>query len=62
MIKINPDWWKGIFDEIYLKTDARSVCDDEVTCREVDFLEQVFEFDKMKHRVPWQFFWHQDDY
>jgi D-alanine-D-alanine ligase len=35
-IDVNPDWWKTLFDEVYLKTDARSVCNDEVTCREVD--------------------------
>ena len=28
MVKINPDWWKTLFDEIYLITDGRSVCDD----------------------------------
>jgi len=39
MIEIDADWWKHIFDETYLITDARSVCDDELTCREVDFLE-----------------------
>jgi len=41
MEKIDPDWWKRIFDETYLITDARSVCDEELTCREVTFLEQV---------------------
>jgi D-alanine-D-alanine ligase len=41
MEKINPNWWKTIFDEIYLITDARSICDEEVTSREVDFLEHV---------------------
>jgi len=41
MEKMNPDWWKTLFDETYLITDARSVCDEEVTSREVDFLEQV---------------------
>jgi D-alanine-D-alanine ligase len=41
MIKVNPDWWKTLFDETYLITDARSVCDEELTCREVDFLEHV---------------------
>lgn len=41
MERPNPDWWKTIFDEIYLITDARTVCDDELTCREVDFLEEV---------------------
>ena len=46
MVKIDPDWWKRIFDEIYLVTDARSVCDNGLTCREVDFLEQVLELEK----------------
>ena len=30
------DWWKTLFDEVYLLTDARSVCDEEITKREVD--------------------------
>jgi D-alanine-D-alanine ligase len=41
MDEINPEWWKTLFDETYLITDARSVCDDDVTCREVDFLEKI---------------------
>jgi len=35
-----------LFDEIYLITDARSVCDEELTCREVDFLEHVLKLEK----------------
>jgi D-alanine-D-alanine ligase len=35
---VDPDWWKTLFDEIYLITDARSVCDDVLTCREVDMI------------------------
>jgi len=46
MEKIDPDWWKRLFDETYLITDARSVCDDELTCREVDFLEQILNLEK----------------
>jgi D-alanine-D-alanine ligase len=46
MAEFDPDWWKRIFDETYLITDARSVCDDELTCREVDFLEEVLQVDK----------------
>jgi D-alanine-D-alanine ligase len=46
MVKINPDWWKTIFDETYLITDARSVCDNELTYREVDFIEQVLNLEK----------------
>ena len=36
--KVDTDWWKNIFDEIYLLTDARTVCDDELTRKEVDFI------------------------
>jgi len=37
-IKVDPDWWKTLFDEFYLKTDARSVCDREISRREVDLI------------------------
>jgi len=37
-LKIDPDWWKTMFDEVYLLTDARSVCDDCITRQEVDIL------------------------
>ena len=37
-IDVDPDWWKTLFDEIYLITDARSVCDETLTCREVDVI------------------------
>lgn len=46
MLNLNPDWWKTLFDETYLITDARSVCDEELTCREVDFLEEVLDLEK----------------
>lgn len=35
-IRVNPDWWKSMFDEVYLKTDARSVCNAEITRFEID--------------------------
>jgi len=35
---VDTDWWKAIFDEIYLLTDARTVCDDQLTKEEVDFI------------------------
>jgi D-alanine-D-alanine ligase len=38
-LKVDSDWWKTLFDETYLITDARTVCDEKLTCREVDFLE-----------------------
>lgn len=37
-IQVDPEWWKTLFDEIYLLTDARSVCDEELTRREVDLI------------------------
>ena len=37
-ISVDPDWWKTLFDEVYLLTDARSVCDHRITRREVDLI------------------------
>jgi D-alanine-D-alanine ligase len=45
-IHVDKDWWKHLFDEIYLQTDARSVCNEQLTEWEVDFLEQVLHADK----------------
>jgi D-alanine-D-alanine ligase len=36
--EVHPDWWKSLFDELYLLTDARTVADDDLTRREVDML------------------------
>lgn len=38
-IKVHPDWWKTLFDEMYLKTDARSVCNEELSRREVEIIQ-----------------------
>lgn len=46
MLTVAPDWWKRLFDEIYLITDARSVCDNELTCKEIDFLVHTLGLDK----------------
>lgn len=40
-LQVDPDWWKSLFDEIYLITDARSVCDDDITRREVDLILEL---------------------
>jgi D-alanine-D-alanine ligase len=41
-IDVDPDWWKTLFDEVYLVTDARSVGDEVITRQEIDiFLELV---------------------
>jgi D-alanine-D-alanine ligase len=39
--QVNPEWWKELFDEVYLLTDARSVCDDDVTRREIDLIREL---------------------
>jgi D-alanine-D-alanine ligase len=35
-IAVDPDWWKTLFDEVYLVTDARSVDDVAITRQEID--------------------------
>lgn len=43
-IEVNPDWWKTLFDDVYLTTDARSVCNDDLTRREVDVFCELVPF------------------
>jgi len=49
-IKVDPDWWKNIFDDVYLMTDARSVMDDDITRREVDVVGELIPI-KPEHNV-----------
>ena len=46
MIKVKNDWWKNFFNHIYLITDARSVCNAELTSQEVDLLEKTLSLNK----------------
>lgn len=46
MIKIDLEWWKTFFNETYLMTDVRTVWDEGLTKREVDFLEAILRLDK----------------
>jgi D-alanine-D-alanine ligase len=48
--RVDTDWWKQIFDEIYLLTDARSVCDAEITRREIDLICDLLSM-KVTHRI-----------
>ncbi len=34
---VHPDWWRRIFNSIYLKTDADVVDDQNTTKKEVDY-------------------------
>ncbi|KPA11032.1 D-alanine-D-alanine ligase [Candidatus Magnetomorum sp. HK-1] len=45
-IQIKDDWWKDIFDELYLTTDARSIGDSSLTRFEVDQIEKAFSLEK----------------
>ncbi|MFZ2447831.1 MAG: class I SAM-dependent methyltransferase [Syntrophobacteraceae bacterium] len=44
-IQADPEWWKTMFDEVYLLTDARSVGNDEITRREVDLICELVPMD-----------------
>ena len=49
-IVVDPDWWKTLFDEVYLITDARSVCDEVLTGREVDMICELLPL-KSGHKI-----------
>jgi len=38
---VSPDWWRTLFDEVYLRTDARTILDGELTRREVEEVIQA---------------------
>jgi D-alanine-D-alanine ligase len=44
-IDVNPDWWKTLFDEVYLLTDARSVDNAAVTRQEIDIYTALASMD-----------------
>jgi D-alanine-D-alanine ligase len=49
-IKADPDWWKTMFDDVYLLTDARSVCDEDITRREVDLICELLPI-RPEHKI-----------
>lgn len=49
-IDVDPDWWKTLFDEIYLVTDARSVNDDRITRQEIDIFATLMPL-QPHHRI-----------
>jgi D-alanine-D-alanine ligase len=49
MIVVDPDWWKTLFDEVYLLTDAEIVCNPSLTKREVDVVEQTLRLRPSEH-------------
>jgi D-alanine-D-alanine ligase len=48
-INVDPDWWKTLFDEVYLVTDARSVNNDRVTRQEIDIFTTLIPLRPQDH-------------
>lgn len=44
--QVDPEWWKGVFDELYLATDHRTVCNSRLTSQEVDLIESLIPLEK----------------
>ncbi|MFT6731761.1 MAG: D-alanine-D-alanine ligase, partial [Glaciecola sp.] len=40
---LHPDWWKRIFNSMYLKTDADVVEDSQITKTEVDLFKEILD-------------------
>jgi len=40
-IDVDPDWWKTLFDEVYLMTDARSIGDAAITRQEINIFTSL---------------------
>lgn len=49
-IEVDPDWWKTLFDEVYLVTDARSVDNEDITRQEIDFFTSLLSM-QPHHRI-----------
>ncbi len=49
-IDVDPDWWKTLFDDVYLVKDARSVGDDSLTRLEVDVVCELLPIE-MGHKI-----------
>lgn len=48
-IHVDQDWWKTLFDDVYLVTDARSVCNPDITGKEVDVFSRLIPMDRSHH-------------
>ena len=43
---VNPEWWKYIFNSLYIKTDADVIEDDAITKQETDMFLEILNVDK----------------
>jgi len=46
---VNPDWWKKIFNSLYLKTDADIVDDSSITRQEIDTFSSILKLNHENH-------------
>ncbi|MEN3048366.1 MAG: methyltransferase domain-containing protein [Candidatus Caldarchaeales archaeon] len=44
--RVDPDWWKRIFSDLYLVTDGDVVCNRRLTEREVDLIVELLDLDR----------------
>ncbi|MBU1599372.1 methyltransferase domain-containing protein [bacterium] len=47
---VRPDWWRGIFNSTYLKTDADVVDDSNITRQEIDLFTKVAKLSQ-EHKI-----------
>jgi len=46
---VRPDWWRNIFNSIYLKTDADVVDDQNITRKEIDVFAEILKLTPEDH-------------
>jgi D-alanine-D-alanine ligase len=46
---LQPDWWKKIFNSMYLKTDADVVDDNSITTKEVELFKRILGFKQVSY-------------
>ncbi len=46
---VRPDWWRNIFNSIYLKTDADVVDDQNITRKEIDVFSNILQLTPEDH-------------
>src|SRR4051794_10380538 len=42
---VHPEWWKYIFNSLYIKTDADVVEDDSITKQEADLVTEILDLE-----------------
>jgi D-alanine-D-alanine ligase len=43
---LDPDWWRRLFGQLYLKTDSDIVCNEQLTKMEVDMLVELLDLNR----------------